>query len=208
MAHDTRQRILVASLLLFNEKGVLRTSINDIADEIEISPGNLHYHFRRKADIVDSLLAEFQADARHVLEPPDAQALTLDDFWLFLHLLLELTAAYRFLIRDAESLAPEFPKTGRALRHFARALDGALLHYLRGLAANGDLELGPGLAGSLGRNLAVLALMSARYDAMVGDTRTADEESLHVARSVLVALRPFATEDAAAELEKLAAHYW
>ena len=51
-------------------------------------------------------------------------------------------------------------------------------------------------------------ILLARYDALVGDTRTADEESLHVARSVLVALKPFATADAAAELEGLAAHYW
>ena len=33
MARNTRQRILIAALLLFNEKGVGRTSLNEIADE-------------------------------------------------------------------------------------------------------------------------------------------------------------------------------
>lgn len=207
MAHDTRQRILVASLLLFNDKGVLRTAINDIADELDISPGNLHYHFRRKSDIVAALLAEFQADAHRVLEAPDADALSLDDFWLFLHLLLEFTAAYRFLLRDTESLTADYPKAGRAMRHFARALDASFQHYLIGLAGNGILKLAADDAASLARNLAVIALMSERYDAMVGEARSADEASLHVARSVLGAIKPFATAQAAGELDELATHY-
>ena len=207
MAHDTRQRILVASLLLFNDKGVLRTAVNDIADELDISPGNLHYHFRRKADIVEALLAEFQADARRVLEVPDADRLSLDDFWLFLHLLLEFTAAYRFLLRDTESLTADYPKAGRAMHHFARALDAALRQYLRLLAGNGILELGDGDAAGLARNLAIIALMSERFDAMVGEARSADEVSLHVARSVLGAIKPYAAPQAAGELDELATHY-
>lgn len=207
MANDTRQRILVASLLLFNDKGVLRTAINEIADELDISPGNLHYHFRRKSDIVEALLAEFQADAQRVLEAPDTDELSLDDFWLFLHLLLEFTAAYRFLLRDTESLAADYPQAGRTMRHFARALQVTLRQYLLGLAGNGILRLAPGDAAGLGRNLAVIALMSERFDAMVGEPRSADEASLHVARSVLGAIKPFAAAQAAAELDELATHY-
>ena len=206
MARDTRQRILVASLLLFNENGVLRTSINEIADEIDISPGNLHYHFRRKSDIVEGLLAEFQADARKVLQPPDADAISLDDFWLFLHLLLEFIAAYRFMLRDTEALASDYPRVGRAMRHFARGLDASFQLYLHGLAEQGVLRLDQDAAG-VSRNLAVIALLSERFDELIGDHREADEAALQVARSILGAVKPFATADAAAELEKLATHY-
>lgn len=207
MARDTRQRILVASLLLFNENGVLRTSINDIADEIDISPGNLHYHFRRKSDIVEGLLAEFQADARTVLQPPESEGLSLDDFWLFLHLLLEFTAAYRFMLRDTEALASDFPKVGRVMRHFARGLHAVFQLYLIGMAEQGVLQLDNDAAAGIGRNLAVIALLSERFDELIGDRHDAEETSLQVARSILLAIRPFATAQAALELEKLATHY-
>ena len=118
MKRDTRTRILVSSLLLFNENGEPNTTTNEIADEVDISPGNLYYHFHKKSHLVDALLLEFHADARQVLRPPESQQASLDDFWVFLHHLLELTSAYRFLLRDMESLA----WTGDAsTRHTARA---------------------------------------------------------------------------------------
>jgi AcrR family transcriptional regulator len=207
MARDTRHRILVASLLLFNEQGVPRTTINDIADEIDISPGNLHYHFRRKEEIVDALTAEFQADARKVLHPPDSETVSLDDFWWFLHHLLELKGAYRFMLTDTEVLADEYPKVARALRHFARAVNAAFELYLIGLVRNGHLNTDMAGVKSTARNLAILALMSERFDELVDSGRAADDAAIGVARSILGLLKPIASRDTATELERLATHY-
>ena len=207
MARNTRNRILVASLLLFNEHGVPRTTINDIADEIDISPGNLHYHFRRKEEIVDALTAEFQADARKVLHPPDSETVSLDDFWWFLHHLLELKGAYRFMLTDTEVLADEYPKVARALRHFARAVNSAFELYVLGLVRNGYLNTDMDGVRSTARNLAIIALMSERFDELVDSGRAADDAAMGVARSILGLLKPIATVDTAAELEELATHY-
>ena len=207
MARDTRHRILVASLLLFNEQGVPRTTINDIADEIDISPGNLHYHFRRKEEIVDALTAEFQADARKVLHPPDGEAVLLDDFWWFLHHLLELKDAYRFMLTDTEVLADEYPKVARALRYFARAVNAAFELYLIGLVRNGHLNTDMAGVKSTARNLAIIALMSERFDELVDAGRAADDAAIGVARSILGLLKPIASADTARELEELATHY-
>jgi len=207
MRRDTRTRILVASLLLFNKNGEPNTTTNEIADEVDISPGNLYYHFHKKADVVAALLAEFQADARKVLRPPEPNHASLDDFWVFLHHLLELTTAYRFLLRDMESLVVVYPKVGKALRHFARGLTTSFELYLRAMVENTIIlpgEIDPELVS---RNLAVIALFSERFDTLVDSSPTADESALRIAGSVLNVLKPYVAADSAFHLAELARYY-
>lgn len=207
MKRNTRNRILVASLLLFNEHGEPRTTTNEIADEVDISPGNLHYHFPRKELIVAALLDEFRADARRVLTAPHQAEVSLDDFWVFLHLLLEFTAAYRFLFRDLETLGESYPKVGRVLGHFARGLTAVFELYVRGLESNGELTVNNGQAPELARNLAVIALFSERFDVLTGNEGSADDAALRSASLILRALRPFAEPATARHLDDLAARY-
>jgi AcrR family transcriptional regulator len=207
MKRNTRNRILVASLLLFNEHGEPRTTTNEIADEVDISPGNLHYHFPRKEQIVAALLDEFRADARRVLTPPHKAEVSLDDFWVFLHLLLEFTAAYRFLFRDLETLGESYPKVGRVLGHFARGLTAVFELYLRGLASSGELTINNSQAPELARNLAVIALFSERFDMLTGNDGSADDAALRSASLILGALRPFAEPATVQHLDDLAARY-
>ncbi|MDH3274907.1 MAG: TetR/AcrR family transcriptional regulator [Gammaproteobacteria bacterium] len=207
MSRDTRNRILVASLLLFNEHGEPNTTTNDIADEVDISPGNLHYHFRKKTDLVAALLAEFQADARRVLEPPEQELVSLDDFWVFLHLLLEFKTAYRFLLRDMESLVVEYPKVGNAMRHFARGLAAAFELQLHALAHTGVMSIDAEDMPTVSRNLAVIALFSERFDVLVESSQSADDSALRIAAAVLNVLKPYVHASVAAHLDELATHY-
>jgi AcrR family transcriptional regulator len=53
---ETRQRIQDVARELFTEKGVQRTSLQDIANRLGITKPALYYHFRSREDLVRSIL--------------------------------------------------------------------------------------------------------------------------------------------------------
>ena len=59
----TRERILEASLRLFNEKSYAATSLTDIAKEVGIAKGNLTYYFSTKKDLALELEQRARAQA-------------------------------------------------------------------------------------------------------------------------------------------------
>jgi AcrR family transcriptional regulator len=112
----TRDRILKASLTLFNVEGAAVVTASRIAAELGMSQGNLHYHFRRKQEIADRLVRRFEQEAEPLLAGPSSDLASLDDLWLFLHLTFEKLFEYRFIYREVDYLLTEFPPLGPRLR--------------------------------------------------------------------------------------------
>lgn len=120
----TKDRILATSLALFNTDGVAKTPLGLIAAELGISQGNLHYHFRRKQDIVLRLVSRFELEAEPILAGPSDTLVATDDLWLLLHLAFEKIFEYRFIYREIDYLLGEFPSLGPRLRlRTARGLE-------------------------------------------------------------------------------------
>lgn len=57
MKRDTRRAILDMAKTLFSQQGYNAVSIGEIAGALGISKGNVTYHFKRKEDIMEALLA-------------------------------------------------------------------------------------------------------------------------------------------------------
>ena len=53
---ETRQRIQDVASELFSEKGVQRTSLQDIATRLGITKPALYYHFSSREELVRSIL--------------------------------------------------------------------------------------------------------------------------------------------------------
>jgi AcrR family transcriptional regulator len=83
----TRERILETALALFNLHGEPSVTTAHIADEMNISPGNLYYHFRNKDEIIGELYAAYEAGVGPLFAAPPDRAPGVEDLWLLLHLL-------------------------------------------------------------------------------------------------------------------------
>ncbi|MDH5833673.1 TetR/AcrR family transcriptional regulator [Luteimonas kalidii] len=168
MARDTRQRILDCALGMFNAQGEPTVTTNHIADGLEISPGNLYYHFRNKDDIIEHLFARYESRMDEVLAPPDRLP-GLEDIWLQLHLVFECIWDYRFLYRDLL----EILSRNRRLRiRFARLLrraDDRTHAVMRGLSRAEVIRATPAEIDAAATSLLVLATFWLNYAAIRGD---------------------------------------
>ncbi len=153
----TRERILEASLRLFNDFGEPNVTTTVIADDLNISPGNLYYHFHSKDEIVNELFTGFEREINETLASPTRRAANVEDMWLFLHVLFEEIWKYRFLYRDLDDLLSR----NRLLEvHFKQILahkvkTGTAL--CEGLVATGEMRASATEIQALATNMAVIA---------------------------------------------------
>lgn len=169
MARDTRQRILDGSLAMFNAQGEPHVTTNHIADELEISPGNLYYHFRNKDDIIEQLFARYEERMDAALATPSGRLPGLEDIWLQLHLVFECIWDYRFLYRD---LVEILSRNRRIRMRFARILrraDDSAHQVMRGLSQAGVMRATAAELAGTATNVLVIATFWLNYAAARGD---------------------------------------
>jgi len=169
MAKQTRQRILDSALTMFNALGEPNVTTNHIADELEISPGNLYYHFRNKDDIIEQLFARFEERMDAALAAPQGRLPGLEDIWLQLHLVFECIWDYRFLHRD---LVEILSRNRRLRLRFARILRRAneQAHtVMTGLLQAGIMRASKDELAATATNVLVIATFWLNYAAARGD---------------------------------------
>lgn len=92
----TRDKIVFAALELFNEHGERTITTNHIAAHIDISPGNLYYHFRNKQEIVREIFLLYSRELLERFEPVQEQTESLALLKQYLDSIFNLMWKYRF----------------------------------------------------------------------------------------------------------------
>jgi AcrR family transcriptional regulator len=139
----TAERILEVTLELFNRFGEPNVSTTLISAELNISPGNLYYHYPAKDELINSLFDRYERSLNELLHAAD-NVRNVEDAWLFFHMLFELIWQYRFLYRDLNDL---LSKNRRLETHFqfvlknkSRAVQSVLDGLSRGSAMRIDMR--------------------------------------------------------------------
>lgn len=206
MSSKTSQRILDVALDLFNEQGESTISTNHIADELDISPGNLYYHYRNKDDIIEQLFLRFESRMDDALRVPEGREVTLEDVWLQLHLVFECIWNYRFLYRDLLNILSR----NRSLRlKFARILKrgSSNAHFImKGLNDAGSMRASADEIEGLSTNILVLATFWLNFASVRGekDEQRAVRQGII---QVMMLVSPFLRDSERVHLHSLIAAY-
>ncbi|HEY7872203.1 MAG TPA: TetR/AcrR family transcriptional regulator [Rudaea sp.] len=207
-AKQTRERILDASLAMFNAQGEPNVTTNHIADELGISPGNLYYHYRNKDDIVERLFARYEARMDDALSVPEGRLPNLEDVWLQLHLIFECMWEYRFLYRD---LVDILARNRKLRQRFARILNRGATSaeaVLKGLARAEILRATQDEIHATAENVLLVATFWLNYHAVRGANPEPMQNDLsHGIYQVMLLIAPFLRDAERAHLNTLAQAY-
>jgi AcrR family transcriptional regulator len=208
----TRERILELSLRLFNDLGEPNVTTSAIADEMNISPGNLYYHFRNKEDIVDGLFEQFERDIDDLLDAPLKREINFEDAWLFLHLLFEAIWKHRFIYRDLNDLLSKNRKLEVHFRTIVERKTKAAHALCSALAKSGEMEANPKEIEALSTNMVVVTTYWLSFEYIRNARRFNEQvyQSQAMARGafqVLSLVAPYLSENGRALFNKLAQEY-
>jgi AcrR family transcriptional regulator len=208
----TRERILDLSLRLFNDIGEPNVTTSAISDEMNISPGNLYYHFRNKDDITNAIFEDFEKEMDSLLSAPSKREIHFEDAWFFLHLLFEQIWKYRFVYRDINDL---LSRNRKLEVHFKAIIDkkqNAALLLCKSLVQTGAMKASDREIQSLATNMVVVTTHWLSFEYIRNARRFPDPgyQSAALARGayqVLSLVAPYLEQEPRALFEKLASEY-
>ena len=205
----TRERILETALAMFNRHGEPSVTTAHIADEMNISPGNLYYHFRNKDEIIGELYVAYESDVLPLFGVPRTRAPDVEDLWLLLHLLFERMWSYRFLFRDLDELASRNRKLASRFAELVRRGERTVIELCEGMVAAGTMHASAREIAALAKNVALVATYSLSFQRL-GAPPGADAETPRLDRAayqVMALVAPFMRGDARALIDRLGDEY-
>ena len=207
----TAERILEVTLELFNRFGEPNVSTTAISAEMNISPGNLYYHYPAKDELINALFDRYEAALGELLGAAD-HVRNVEDAWLFFHMLFELIWKYRFLYRDLNDL---LSKNRRLETHFQRVLADkgrAVQAVLDGLSRGDAMRIDSRRAEVMADAMVVVLTYWLSYEYVRDPRKALEPEGAGAALArgayhVLGLLAPYLGSEGQAHLHTLAGAY-
>lgn len=195
MAGKTAKRVLLTALALFNEHGENSVTSVDIAMEMDISPGNLYYHFKGKELIVDALIQWHSDEMQQLFRPATLDRVAVEDFFYFLAIIIDKLQDFRFLYRSPADIAEKYPRAKRLHKQLFKQLEGGLLTLMKRFAREAQLAATPAQQRLMVDLISMILTQSGQYD----DLRAVNDpaaQKFHALSLIMTALLPrFALEE-------------
>ncbi|MGR5288214.1 TetR/AcrR family transcriptional regulator [Vibrio maritimus] len=190
----TRDKIVYAALDLFNSDGERNVTTNHIAAHIEISPGNLYYHFRNKQEIVREIFALYSQELIERFTPVQGQQESLALLKHYLDSIFTLMWKYRFFYANLPEILQRDPKLHEEYIEVQERLQGNLINILRAFVELELLTLNEKELKSLVTTLHMMAVGWLSYQsAMSPRTKITEEVIQQGMLQMIHVVKPLAT---------------
>ena len=172
----TRDRILETSLKLFNGEGEAHTTTIDIANEMDISPGNLYYHFKGKDQIIAELYQQYELALGSTLTAPIEQPLSseksqVEDNWYYLYVVMEEMYQYRFLYHNLDDILQRYPEIRKGFKRLIQLKRAALYSICQNLLQQDIIDARDQQLLGLVDNMTLTLTFWFNYDQLLHDGR-------------------------------------
>ena len=172
----TRDKIVYAALDLFNSDGARNVTTNHIAAHIEISPGNLYYHFRNKQEIVREIFALYSQELIERFTPIQGQQESLGLLKHYLDSIFNLMWKYRFFYANLPEILQRDARLHEEYIEVQERLQGNLVNILKAFVELKLLAIDDNELKSLVTTLHMMAVGWLSYQsAMSPKTRITEE---------------------------------
>lgn len=205
----TAERILITSLDVFNQQGENNVSSVEIAMELDISPGNLYYHFKGKEVIVAALFDLYQEQLHTILDAPSKQSnlshelsLSIEDFFYYLYLIIEKNHLFRFLYRNPTDLTDKYPSIAKGFKKLMAAQERCVAQILTQFTQRNTIKVSAGQCQQMMEIIGLVFSQAGNYYALKGQDTNADEYLYKSLSAILFALLPYINIEAG-ELHRL-----
>lgn len=190
----TRDKIVYAALDLFNSDGERNVTTNHIAAHIEISPGNLYYHFRNKQEIVREIFALYSQELIERFTPVQGQQESLALLKHYLDSIFTLMWKYRFFYANLPEILQRDPKLHEEYIEVQERLQGNLVNILSAFVELDLLTLNEKELKSLVTTLHMMAVGWLSYQsAMSPRTKITEEVIQQGMLQMIHVVKPMAT---------------
>lgn len=130
----TKDKILQVSIDLFNRSGVVAVTTNHIAKEMDISPGNLYFHFANKEEIIRHIFRQMMEETYQLWKTKKTGRMTPP--LTLIEMNFELFWKYRFFHREMYYLKRKDPQLAKMWKmHIGKVLRLMTVKYKRWIKA-------------------------------------------------------------------------
>ncbi|EGQ7824804.1 TetR/AcrR family transcriptional regulator [Vibrio parahaemolyticus] len=200
----TRDKIVYAALELFNQHGERNITTNHIADHIEISPGNLYYHFRNKQEIVREIFALYSAELLERFTPIQGSQESLTMLKSYLDSIFTLMWKYRFFYANLPEILSRDEQLHEQYIDVQEKLQANLIAIMQEFVSLKLLDVNEQQLKSLVCTLHLIACSWLAYQsAMASKTSITEQMVKQGMLQMLNVVKPVATEQGLEQLQLL-----